>query len=431
MNAVAAVDVSAATRADASAIGAIHARSWAATYPSIPAPSLTQERKVWARRLADAGDGRQTITARSEGRVLGFLHSGPSPDADDDPAAIGHVFSFHVEPELAGRGVGRALMDEAVRRFDAAGRTAATLWVVADNHGSRGFYEKLGWQPDGAVRREPLALEGDDGVQVEVVRYRRSIGSVVVAPTSEPKYYELRQWLRHHVDGLAPGTPVAPERTLSERFNISRTTVRQALHDLAVEGRIVRRQGRGTFVAPPKVTQNLQLSSYTDDMTAQGLRPGSRLVDVAVIEAEPDVAAKLGLPARASVVRLERVRSADDEPMAVETVYLDHERFPDIGDRLTTDVSLYALLEDGYGVIPVSADETIETVLAPPAASRLLGTDATTPMLLLTRSSRDESGRPVEYVRSLYRGDRFRFAARITRPGTPALDQFVSPEHTN
>lgn len=418
MSAVTAVDVSLATRSDASAIGAIHARSWAATYPTIPSPSLKQERRVWARRLADADDGRQTITARTEGRVLGFLYLGPSPDADDDPATTGHVFSFHVEPDLAGQGVGRALMEDAVRRFHASGRTGATLWVVSDNDRSRGFYEVLGWHADGTARREPLTLEGDVGVEVEVVRYRRSIGSAVLAPTGEPKYYELRQWLRQHVDGLPPGTPVAPERTLSERFNISRTTVRQALHDLAVEGRIVRRQGRGTFVAPPKVTQNLQLSSYTNDMTAQGLRPGSRLVDVAVIEAEPDVATKLGLPERASVVRLERVRFADDEPMAVETVYLDHARFPDIGDRLTTDVSLYALLEAGYGVIPVGADETIETVLAPPAASRLLGTDATTPMLLLTRSSRDESGVPVEYVRSLYRGDRFRFAARITRPSS-------------
>jgi GntR family transcriptional regulator len=418
VSAVTAVDVSAATRADAGAIGAIHARSWAATYPSIPAPSLAQERKVWTRRITHADEGRQTIVARAGGPVLGFLHLGPTPDPDDDPATTGHVFSFHVEPVVAGQGIGRALMADAVRRFHAAGDIVATLWVVADNEGSRRFYERLGWHADGNVRREPLALEGDDGVEVEVVRYRRSIGGAPVAPTGEPKYYELRQWLRQHVDGLAPGTPVAPERTLSERFNISRTTVRQALHDLAVEGRIVRRQGRGTFVAPPKVTQNLQLSSYTDDMTAQGLRPGSRLVDVAVIEAEPDVAGKLGLPERASVVRLERVRYADDEPMAVETVYLDHARFPDVGDRLTTDVSLYALLEEGYGVIPVGADETIETVLAPPAASRLLGTDATTPMLLLTRSSRDESGRPVEYVRSLYRGDRFRFAARITRPST-------------
>ena len=102
--------------------------------------------------------------------------------------------------------------------------------------------------------------------------------------------------------------------------------------------------------------------------------------------------------------------------MAVETVYLDHARFPDIGDELTADASLYALLESRYGVVPAGADETIETVLAPPAAARLLGTDAATPMLLLTRSTRDASGRPVEYVRSLYRGDRFRFSTHLTRP---------------
>src|SRR3990170_7475188 len=103
-----------------------------------------------------------------------------------------------------------------------------------------------------------------------------------------PKYYEVRQWLRQHIDGLTPGTPVPPERTLSDQFQISRTTVRQALHDLAVEGRIVRMQGRGTFVATPKVTQNLQLTSYTEDMRAQGLSPGARLIDVTITESEPD-----------------------------------------------------------------------------------------------------------------------------------------------
>ncbi|HET9546614.1 MAG TPA: UTRA domain-containing protein, partial [Desertimonas sp.] len=96
-------------------------------------------------------------------------------------------------------------------------------------------------------------------------------------------------------------------------------------------------------------------------------------------------------------------------------VYLEHARFPGIVAELAADASLYALLESQYGVVPASAEETIETVLAPPAAARLLGTDAATPMLLLTRSSRDAHGRPVEYVRSLYRGDRFRFSARLTR----------------
>ena len=326
------------------------------------------------------------------------------------------MFSLHVDPDLAGTGIGRRLIDAALRQLSADGCTLATLWVVVDNDRGRGFYERLGWRPDGATRREPLALDDDAGVEVEVVRYSSVVNAANPAAMAQPKYYELRQWLRQHVDGLAPGTPVAAERALSEQFNISRTTVRQALHDLAVEGRIVRRQGRGTFVAPPKVTQHLQLTSYTHDMLSQGRRPGSRLIDVSVIDAESDVAAELELPDRTPVLRLERVRYADGEPMAVETVYLDQQRFPDIGEQLTADVSLYALLEERYGVIPAAAQETIETVLAPPAASRLLGTDATTPMLLLTRSTRDERGRPVEYVRSLYRGDRYRFAAGIRRP---------------
>lgn len=234
---------------------------------------------------------------------------------------------------------------------------------------------------------------------------------------SVPKYYELRQWLRHQIDGLPPGTPVPPERTLSEQFNVSRTTVRQALHDLAVEGRIIRRQGRGTFVATPKVNQNVQLTSYTEAMKAQGLRPGSRIVDVAVTEADDEVAGRLGLENGSLVTRVERVRYANGEPMAVETVYLDHIRFPGIAEELSAEISLYAILEQRFGVVPIEAEETIETVLAPPSASRLLGSDATTPMLLLTRSSRGADGRPVEYVRSLYRGDRFRLTAQLTRLG--------------
>lgn len=233
---------------------------------------------------------------------------------------------------------------------------------------------------------------------------------------SVPKYYEVRQWLRQQIDGLPPGTPVPPERTLSERFNISRTTVRQALHDLAVEGRIVRMQGRGTFVATPKVNQNLQLTSYTQDMQAQGLRPGARLIDVTVTESEADVAASLGIEEGAPVTRVERVRYANGEPMAVETVYLDHNRFPGIGDKLGEDTSLYAVLEAEFGVRPAQGEETIETVLAPPSVSRLLGTDSTTPMLMLTRASRDAAGRPVEYVRSLYRGDRFRLTTQLSPP---------------
>ena len=404
-----AVVVDTATPADAPAIGALHARSFAVTYPLVPPIPHAVELAVWRQRLRGT-DGRLVIVARLGERVVGFAYIGPSgrvADPDD-----GHVYSLHVDPDLHRHGIGRRLLDETMRRFAAAGISTASLWVVTDNHQARRFYEQLGWAPDGTQERQSLALQGDEPT-AEVVRYRRA--AEVAAPVTAPKYYELRQWLRAQVDGMPPGTPVAPERALSLQFNVSRTTVRQALHDLAVEGRIVRQQGRGTFVAPPKVTQPMQLSSYTQAMSSQGRRPGSRIVDTAVVDAEPEVAEQLGLPDGAQVVRVERVRFADDEPMAVETVYLDHARFADIGGELTADASLYALLEARYGVVPAGAEETIETVLAPPAAARLLGTDAATPMLLLTRSTRDTSGRPVEFVRSLYRGDRFRFSTHLAR----------------
>ncbi len=234
-----------------------------------------------------------------------------------------------------------------------------------------------------------------------------------------PKYYRLKQELRDEISRLDPGAAIATERVLSARFAVSRTTVRQALQELAIEGLLQRFQGRGTFVAPAKLTQTLQLTSYTEDTAAMGRRPTSRLLDVAVIPASVDVAAELDLPTNAKVQRVERLRLADEEPMAVEVVYLDAEHFAAIGDAIDLGTSLYAVLRDRYGVTLTHATETIEAVLASPAEADLLETGSGFPLLLLTRTSWDQQGRPVEYVRSLYRGDRYRFVANLTRPGAP------------
>jgi GntR family transcriptional regulator len=232
-----------------------------------------------------------------------------------------------------------------------------------------------------------------------------------------PKYYELKQRLREGIEGLSPGTALKPERVLSREFHASRTTVRQALTELAVEGRIVRLQGRGTFVAPPKVSQSLQLTSYTQDMRAQGRTPGSRLLEMRVEPADADVAPNLDLADGVPIIRLERLRTADGVPMALEVVHLQAERFPGLTGELTDDTSLYALLRERYDVEPATADETIETVLASPSVASLLGTETGTPMLLLTRTTRDTAERPFEFVRSIYRGDRYRFVTRLEPPG--------------
>ena len=232
-----------------------------------------------------------------------------------------------------------------------------------------------------------------------------------------PKYYRLKQHLLDLTQTMPPGTPGSPGAHCSlTEFDTSRTTVRQALAELVVEGRLERIQGKGTFVAKPKVAQALQLTSYTEDMRAQGLEPTSRLLEIGYVAADDDLAERLGIRASAKVLRIERLRMANGEPMAIETTHLSQQRFPGLRKLLTRYSSLYTALAEEYGVHLAEAEETIETALATPTEAGLLGTDTGLPMLLLSRHSIDADGEPVEWVRSVYRGDRYKFVARLKRP---------------
>jgi len=126
------------------------------------------------------GNDRQVTVAVENGAVAGFIYFGPSPDVEDDPVLIGQILSIHVEPHLTNRGVGRRLLGHAVNQLADSGCSSATLWVVVSNEKSRHFYEALGWQSDGKHRWEELALEGEQGDQVEVVRYHLEL-----APATE------------------------------------------------------------------------------------------------------------------------------------------------------------------------------------------------------------------------------------------------------
>jgi GntR family transcriptional regulator len=232
-----------------------------------------------------------------------------------------------------------------------------------------------------------------------------------------PKHIRVKEQLREQIADLPAGTALKPERVLSEEFAASRATVRNALMELAVEGRIVRLQGRGTFVAPPKVTLPLRLVSYTQDMRERGTNPGSRLLETRREPADAEVAARLGLEPGTPTLRFERLRLADGTPMAVEVVHLQAERFAALETLMADDVSLYALLIEHWGLSPVSAEETIETVMSSPPTSGLLETEVGMPMLLLTRTTSGDDGEPFEFVRSIYRGDRYRFVSRLERPG--------------
>jgi GntR family transcriptional regulator len=151
-------------------------------------------------------------------------------------------------------------------------------------------------------------------------------------------------------------------------------------------------------------------------MRAQGMEPTSQVLVLDQVRADDVLAERLAVRPGDRLVHLERLRLADGEPMAIERTYLSAVRFPGLRRHLVRLGSLYAALDTEYGVRPVEAEETIETALASPEEAALLGVDTGLPLLLLSRHSLDLQGEPVEYVRSVYRGDRYKFVTRLSRP---------------
>ena len=234
-------------------------------------------------------------------------------------------------------------------------------------------------------------------------------------PSRLPKYYQVKRQLLEFTATLDPGSPVPPERELARSYGTSRTTVRQALAELVIEGRLLRMQGKGTFVAKPKVAQLLELASYTEGMRAHGLHPQTRILDIGYVTADEQLATLLGIRAGGRALRIHRLRLADGEPMSIDTSHLPARRFPGLRRQLERQRSLYETLRMAYGVQLAEAEETIETVLADPHNARLLDVDPGLPLLLLSRHAYDVAGEPVEWAQSWYRGDRYKFVTRLRR----------------
>lgn len=230
-----------------------------------------------------------------------------------------------------------------------------------------------------------------------------------------PKYYWVKREILRLIDDLTPGAAVPTERELAERFGTSRTTVRQAIAELVVDGRLERTQGRGTFVASPKLMRVRPLTSFSQDLQADGWNPGSVLLELSTEPAEGEASEHLRVPPGSPVHRLERLRTAADEPIAYESAYLPGP-LPGLGEHLAELGSLYRTLAQVYGMRITTVEDTVETVLADPVQANLLGVDTGLPMLLIHRTGWDSQGRVVEWTRSVFRGDRFRFIARHHLP---------------
>lgn len=232
-----------------------------------------------------------------------------------------------------------------------------------------------------------------------------------------PLYAQLRDTLRADLlnGRLRAHEQLPSERELCARFRVSRMTVRQALLDLAREGLIYSRAGKGTFAGEPKIDQHLRtLSGFSQDMRSRGSAPSSRVLEAKTERADTRLARILKLSPGDKVIVLSRVRLSDGIPLAIETAHLPAALCPNLLRHDFARESLYAVLEREYGYRLTRAEQTIEAALARPREAALLQITLPAPVLVMERLTFTDQGVLIEYVHSIYRGDRYKFYSTLT-----------------
>ncbi len=231
------------------------------------------------------------------------------------------------------------------------------------------------------------------------------------------KHEMLREQLRGDVAALNAHAALPTERELAARYNVSRATVRQALWGLEESGAVYRVQGAGTFVADKTVSKSLSMTSFSEDMAARGLRPGSRVVAADEIPATEAVAESLRITVGEPVARVVRLRLANDLPMCLETVYLPADRVPGLLNHDLTG-SLYEVLAEHHGIRLVRAHQVVTAIAVDGADAALLGVAPGTPALQIRRLGLDQRDRPTERTTSIYRADQYDITFAVRREAT-------------
>jgi len=234
-----------------------------------------------------------------------------------------------------------------------------------------------------------------------------------------PYYLQLKEALRERIrrGDWKPGDQLPGEMELCQMFDVSRTVIRQTFQELTSEGLIVRRKGKGTFVAEPKIGESLvqRLTGFYQDMTEQGYTPVSRVLKQRIIPADQKVADYLSLALGTEVIEIERLRFIADEPIVLVTTFLPYSACPKLAHADLTGQSLYQFLENECGLVIARGRRTIEAVPANKHEAELLQVEIKAPLILLDSVSYLADGTPIEYYRALHRGNRARFEVELIR----------------
>jgi len=234
-----------------------------------------------------------------------------------------------------------------------------------------------------------------------------------------PAYLQLKSKLINAIEGgdLPAGTALPSERELADRVGLSRMTVRRAFEELVSDKFVEQKQGSGTYVLGQRLEQTVdRVLGFTDEVKNLGHKPGSRLLSAETVCAELHVADALELSPNSHILKITRLRTADGEPLAIQTSHLVTGLLELSLERLKNLGSLYRTIEAQYGLSPQGARQTVSARMPTKSETGLLGMANNVPVLAQERLTFDAVGKPFEYVESAYRGDRYRMALDLSAP---------------
>ena len=228
---------------------------------------------------------------------------------------------------------------------------------------------------------------------------------------SSPKYLQIVSYFAKKITNgeLEDNEKLPTEEEICKLFNVSRTTARQALNGLANEGYIYKSQGKGSFVNLSKMKMQLNsLQGFSEEMRNKGMVPSSKLVSVKMCNPDAYIAEKLGIDSTIKIYSICRIRFANDIALSLENAYLPFFICPDV-QKYDLTGSLYKILYDNYNISPVRANQCIAASFIDKKTAKLLNVSAGTQALVIERTTHLSNDKPFEYVRSIYRGDKYKF----------------------
>lgn len=233
-----------------------------------------------------------------------------------------------------------------------------------------------------------------------------------------PLYHQLMERLKDSIEKghWIPGDKIPSENQLMDRFGVSRNTAKKAIEELVQEGILYRIQGKGTFVAKPKLQQSLMgFYSFSKVLKEKGLNPKDVILKIEEVKPTAKIREALQLGEDENAIEMKRLRCANNEPYILESSFIPKNLIPNMDQlKKVGDISLYDLFAQEFNIVVTRAKEAFEPVLIRSEESEYLQTEEGLPALLLERTAYDVNGTSVEFCISIVRGDRCRFYTELT-----------------